>query len=168
MTCILWGNGDNSLSNRPLHRGARDRPRRNGCGVPGLRQPPGPPCGHQGPAREAERLQRFEIEARALAHVSHPNIAQIHGVEEVEWQRYLILEYVDGETLADRLDRGAIGTEAAVRRWALSAAGGGPCPVPRGDGGAQLPVFLLDPIAAWAWRVPHQMPEPDRAGGPRG
>ncbi len=59
-------------------------------------------------ARDPERVQRFEREARLLASLSHPNIAGIHGLEEQDGQRYLVLEYVPGETLADRIARGAI------------------------------------------------------------
>jgi len=55
-------------------------------------------------AADPQRLGRFEREAKSLAHVSHPNIAGIHGVEEHDGRRFLILEYVDGETLAERLD----------------------------------------------------------------
>ncbi|MEO5989965.1 MAG: protein kinase [Candidatus Eisenbacteria bacterium] len=60
----------------------------------------------EGFAREPERLARFEREAKLLASLSHENIAGIHGLEEVGDQRYLILEFVDGETLAERLRRG--------------------------------------------------------------
>jgi serine/threonine protein kinase len=59
-------------------------------------------------AGDAERLARFEREARTLAALNHPNVAGIHGVEEHEGRRYLVLEYVDGETLAERLDRGPL------------------------------------------------------------
>ena len=52
-------------------------------------------------ARDPERLARFEREAKLLASLSHANIAGIHGLEEHDGQRYLILEFVDGETLAD-------------------------------------------------------------------
>jgi predicted Ser/Thr protein kinase/dipeptidyl aminopeptidase/acylaminoacyl peptidase len=65
-------------------------------------------------AGDPERLARFEREARTLAQLSHPNVAGIFGVEEHEGARYLVLEYVDGETLADRLDRGALPTDEAI------------------------------------------------------
>ncbi len=65
-------------------------------------------------AQDAERLSRFEREARLLASISHSNIAAIHGVEEVEKRRYLVLEFVDGETLADRLARGPLPIDEAV------------------------------------------------------
>ena len=59
-------------------------------------------------ARDPERLARFEREARLLASLNHPNIAAIHGLEEDAGHRYLILEYVEGETLAEHLGRGAL------------------------------------------------------------
>jgi Tol biopolymer transport system component len=59
-------------------------------------------------AADPERLARFEREAKLLASLSHPNIAGILGLEEVSGARYLVLELVDGETLADRLARGPL------------------------------------------------------------
>ena len=59
-------------------------------------------------ARDPERLARFEREARLLASLNHPNIAAIHGLEEDGGHSYLILEYVEGETLAQHLGRGAL------------------------------------------------------------
>jgi len=53
--------------------------------------------------RDAERLARFDSEARVLASLNHPGIAAIHGIEECDGQRALVLEFVDGGTLADRL-----------------------------------------------------------------
>ena len=57
-------------------------------------------------AADPERLQRFEREAKVLASLSHPNIAAIYGVEESGGARYLILEHVEGQSLAERLARG--------------------------------------------------------------
>src|SRR5262245_30081662 len=48
-----------------------------------------------------DRLTRFEREARMLAAVNHPNICAIYGLEETDGIRYLVLELVDGQTLAD-------------------------------------------------------------------
>jgi eukaryotic-like serine/threonine-protein kinase len=56
----------------------------------------------------AERLARFEREARMLAALNHPHIAAIYGVEDANGVRALVLELVDGETLADRLRRGSL------------------------------------------------------------
>ena len=54
---------------------------------------------------DADRLARFEREAKLLASLNHPNIATIYGLEEVEGRRYLILEYIDGESLIEYLNR---------------------------------------------------------------
>jgi serine/threonine-protein kinase len=59
-------------------------------------------------ASDPEHLQRFEQEARVLASLNHPNVAAIHGIEESEGRRYLALEYVEGETLAERIARGPL------------------------------------------------------------
>ena len=59
-------------------------------------------------AQHSERLARFEREARLLASLNHPNIAAIFGLEEVGGTPYLVLELVEGETLAQRLTRGAL------------------------------------------------------------
>ncbi|MCY4025969.1 MAG: serine/threonine-protein kinase, partial [Acidobacteria bacterium] len=57
---------------------------------------------------DPDRLARFEREARVLASLNHPNIAQIHGLEETGGTRALVLELVEGPTLADRLAAGPI------------------------------------------------------------
>lgn len=59
-------------------------------------------------AGDSERLARFEREARLLASLNHPNIAAIYGLEEHDGVRFLVLELVGGDTLADRLRRGAL------------------------------------------------------------
>ena len=64
--------------------------------------------------QDPERLARFDREARLLASLNHPNVAGIHGVEEVEGHRYLVLEFVAGETLAARLARGALPVDEAL------------------------------------------------------
>jgi serine/threonine-protein kinase len=65
-------------------------------------------------ASDPERLERFEREARVLASLSHPGIAGIHGIEEADGQRFLIMEVAEGETLAQRLSRGPLRVEDAV------------------------------------------------------
>jgi serine/threonine protein kinase len=55
-----------------------------------------------------ELMARFERESRTLAALNHPNIGGIYGIEENENLKYLVLEYVDGETLADRIARGPL------------------------------------------------------------
>ncbi len=59
-------------------------------------------------AADPDRLARFEREAKTLASLNHPNIAGIYGVEESGGRRYLVLEHVEGETLAARLVRGPL------------------------------------------------------------
>ena len=59
-------------------------------------------------AHDPARLARFEREAKTLAALNHPNIAHIHGFEDSTGVRALVLELVDGPTLADRLARGSI------------------------------------------------------------
>ena len=61
-----------------------------------------------GIARDPERVARFEREAKVLASLSHPNIAAIHGFDDADGSRFLVMEYVDGETLARRLKRAAL------------------------------------------------------------
>jgi serine/threonine protein kinase len=55
---------------------------------------------------DPERLARFEREARLLASLNHPNIGAIYGLEDVDGVPALILELVEGHTLAERLARG--------------------------------------------------------------
>jgi serine/threonine-protein kinase len=59
-------------------------------------------------ARQPDRLLRFDREAKLLASLSHPNIAGIYDLEESDTIRCLILEFVDGITLAERLKRGPL------------------------------------------------------------
>jgi len=63
---------------------------------------------------DRERLARFEREARLLASLNHPNVAAIYGVEEAGGRRFLILELVEGETLTERLGRGALTLEETL------------------------------------------------------
>ena len=55
-----------------------------------------------------DRAVRFEREARVLASLNHPNIAAIHGIEESAGRKFLVMELVPGDTLADRIARSAI------------------------------------------------------------
>src|SRR4029434_3555185 len=59
-------------------------------------------------ADDADRHTRFRREAQVLASMNHPNIAAIYGLEETDSISALILELVEGETLADRIARAAL------------------------------------------------------------
>ena len=65
-------------------------------------------------AQDAERLARFEREAKTLASLSHPNIAIVHGFEKADSVRALVMEFVEGETLAERIGRGPIAVDDAL------------------------------------------------------
>jgi eukaryotic-like serine/threonine-protein kinase len=65
--------------------------------------------------RHKDRLARFEREAKLLASLNHPNIAAIHGLEEDRGTGFLVLELVEGDTLADRLRHGAIPLEESLK-----------------------------------------------------
>src|ERR671934_242440 len=65
-------------------------------------------------AHDADRLARFEREAKTLASLNHPHIAAIYGLEEQGGVRGLVMELVDGETLADRIARGPIPLDEAL------------------------------------------------------
>jgi serine/threonine protein kinase len=65
-------------------------------------------------ARQADRVSRFQREAEVLASLNHPNIASIYDLAEANGSRYLVLELVEGETLADRLARGPIPLVEAI------------------------------------------------------
>jgi serine/threonine-protein kinase len=66
-------------------------------------------------SHDADRLSRFQREAEVLASLNHPNIAAIYDLQEAEGSRFLVLELVEGETLADRIRRGPIPVEEALR-----------------------------------------------------
>ena len=84
---------------------------------------------------DPERLARFDREARVLASLNHANIAAIHGLEKSGDVTFLVLEYVPGETLADRLRSDRLGPchqtpfyviqRRGVSRTEMS--GSGPC-----------------------------------------
>ena len=65
-------------------------------------------------AGDPERLARFQREAEVLASLNHPNIAQIHGLEEADDVRALVLEVVEGPTLADRIRQGPMPLDEAI------------------------------------------------------
>jgi serine/threonine-protein kinase len=65
-------------------------------------------------AEDADRLARFEQEAKTLAALNHPNIAHIHGLERGEGVTALVMELVDGPTLADRIAQGPLPSDEAL------------------------------------------------------
>ena len=65
-------------------------------------------------ADDPDRLARFTREAQILASLNHPNIAAIHGIEEAEGTRALVLELVEGPTLEDRISKGPVPLDEAL------------------------------------------------------
>src|SRR5262245_9263502 len=65
-------------------------------------------------ANDLERLTRFEREAKTLATLNHSNIAQIYGLEKADGIRALVMELVEGQTLADRIARGPVPLDEAL------------------------------------------------------
>jgi serine/threonine-protein kinase len=63
---------------------------------------------------DLERLARFEREAKLLASLNHPNIATIYGLEQADGKRFLAVELVEGETLAQQTERGPLSVEEAL------------------------------------------------------
>jgi serine/threonine-protein kinase len=74
-------------------------------------------------ANDPERLHRFEREAKLLASLNHPNIAAIYDIAEGGGHRYLALEHVEGETLAQRLAGGALPMSEAIELCLQIASG---------------------------------------------
>ena len=65
-------------------------------------------------ANDAQRMARFKREAHVLASLNHPNIASIYGLEESDGIHCLVLEVVEGPTLAERIQEGAVPLEEAL------------------------------------------------------
>jgi len=61
-------------------------------------------------ARDEAALQRFQREARAASALNHPNICTIHAIDQHESEHFIVMELLEGETLADVLRRGSLGT----------------------------------------------------------
>ena len=66
-------------------------------------------------AKDIDRVARFQREAKLLASLNHPNIAAIYGLEESDGTHFLVLELIEGDTLADRLKGGAISVEESLK-----------------------------------------------------
>src|SRR6516162_10489762 len=64
----------------------------------------------------AEAKQRFEREARAISSLNHPNICTLHDVGHQDGIDYLVMEYLEGETLAQRLRKGPLPIEQVLQR----------------------------------------------------
>ncbi|MGD2110923.1 MAG: protein kinase [Phycisphaerae bacterium] len=64
--------------------------------------------------RDAERVARFEREAKLLASLNHPDIAAVYGFDEAGGKRFLVMEYIEGVTLAQQLENGALPIEEAL------------------------------------------------------
>src|SRR6201997_3989830 len=65
-------------------------------------------------SRDPDRVARFQREAEVLASLNHPNIAAIYDFQEAEGSRFLVLELVEGETLAERIQRGPVPVDEAL------------------------------------------------------
>ncbi len=65
-------------------------------------------------AEDSERLARFEREAKLLALLNHPNIGHIYGLVEAEDTKALVLELIEGPTLAEHIERGPIPLDEAL------------------------------------------------------
>src|SRR3989475_12927216 len=65
-------------------------------------------------SRDPDRIARFQREAEVLAALNHPNIAAIYDLAEAEGSRFLVLEFVEGETLAERIGREPMPIEDAL------------------------------------------------------
>jgi serine/threonine protein kinase len=64
---------------------------------------------------DADRVARFQREAKLLASLNHPNIAAIYGLEESDGTHFLVLELIEGDTLADQIKKGAIPVEKSLK-----------------------------------------------------
>ncbi len=65
-------------------------------------------------AADTEERQRFEIEAQAAASLNHPNITTIHAIEESEDQIFIVMEFIDGDELKDKIKTGALPFEETI------------------------------------------------------
>ena len=66
-------------------------------------------------ADRPERRQRFQVEARAISSLQHPHICTLFDIGEEDGQLFLVLEYLEGETLEDRLTHGALPANDVLR-----------------------------------------------------
>src|SRR5512132_4191228 len=64
---------------------------------------------------DAELRQRFEREAKTISQITHPHICALYDVNREGETEYLVMEYLEGETLADRLNKGPLAAEQLLR-----------------------------------------------------
>jgi serine/threonine protein kinase len=66
-------------------------------------------------AQDPERIARFQREAKVLASLNHPNIATLYGMEQFEGRHFLVMELVEGETLAERIAGGPMAVDETLK-----------------------------------------------------
>jgi serine/threonine protein kinase len=66
-------------------------------------------------AADPERARRFEREARTISKLNHPHICALHDLGQYDSSSFLVMEYLEGESLAERLSKGALPLEDALR-----------------------------------------------------
>ena len=66
-------------------------------------------------AKDENLLQRFQREARAASALNHPNICTIHGIEQSDSEHFIVMELLDGESLADRIHRGPLDLDTVLK-----------------------------------------------------
>ena len=65
-------------------------------------------------AHDESLLQRFQREARAASSLNHPNICTIHGIEQSDSEHFIVMELLEGESLADRIRRGPLDVDLVL------------------------------------------------------
>jgi serine/threonine protein kinase len=102
-------------------------------------------------AGDVDRLARFQREAEVLASLNHPNIAQIYGLEKADGKTVIVMELVDGSTLADRIAAGSIppATKAASRAAPRSTS----CSTGSRSSGRGCLCHRKRRMSFWAYRV---------------
>jgi serine/threonine protein kinase len=66
-------------------------------------------------AKDADRVARFQREAKLFASLNDPNIAAIHGLEESDGIHFLVMELIEGQTLAERIKGGSVPVEEVLK-----------------------------------------------------
>jgi serine/threonine protein kinase len=105
-------------------------------------------------AGDPDRLARFEREAQVLASLNHPNIAAIYGLEESDGIRALVMELVEGPTLAERIATSALGSGlSALGQPTRGAEGSGQSPGSKAQSQGQCRGLPLDEALAIAKQI---------------